>query len=525
MPSAVDLIHRHLECLKYLGGSREIPDASLPSGHRSVPSGQGIDLSIVLLPDILLDVRLENGKPISGKPFALGGRAARMACTLLHLLGEDDGTYRVQLLAKTAKVGRLILENEFDVHQLEWKFQAPFLEYILLRPGQPRCGIRSGQNQPVIATPPTAGTELTLQDLQSDLLLPIIEGARAICVTSLRTPGFADILEFLLGKIRPNQGLFLDTRRGAANLPALRQALRGPKQSSLVAGVFVRNDEESKFLEGLRLPSPAAVCEELGTPIIVYGECAKVFLPGRKDRPITAAFSATISQEGIAESFKAGTVLAWSVHATLKAHQHELCRFFLNEWPPEEDDFWEVVLEYAAALTEARQQKNAEAPQESKSAICTLEDLLVHGGPDAMRNHMPDGYPYSPAGWFSAVPQRNHYRQFHIDPASTPMVLANLAGRRRAGASGPAGRTLFCSNLPLCEEPLCTESLGGGCPIAEKGPPYAAVMVDLDGTLMDSSEQRDRGLAAAFGVLENVLAKECPDIRRLSTVLGSLGSI
>ena len=199
MAGAVDLIHRQLECLKYLAGTKEILDSSSQTGRQTAPSGQGIDLSIVLLPDILLDVRMANGKPAPEKAFALGGRAARMACTLLHLLGEDEAAYQVHLLAKTAKVGRMILENEFDLGPSEWKFGAPFLEDIVLRDGEPRCGLRSSQDQPVDATPPTEDSELKLEDLSSDALLPVIQGARAICLSSLKTPKFANILEFLLG--------------------------------------------------------------------------------------------------------------------------------------------------------------------------------------------------------------------------------------------------------------------------------------------------------------------------------------
>src|ERR1035438_1505069 len=106
VPGAVELIHRQLECLKYMAGLKEITvDSSTSPARRKVPSGHGIDVSVVLLPDILLDVRMEDDKPVPEKAFALGGRAARMACTLLHLLGEDEGTYQVHLLTKTAKVG------------------------------------------------------------------------------------------------------------------------------------------------------------------------------------------------------------------------------------------------------------------------------------------------------------------------------------------------------------------------------------------------------------------------------------
>ena len=517
MPGAVDMIHRHLECLKYLGGLREGPD------HVAVPTGQGIDLSIVLLPDLLLDVRLEQGKPAPEKAFALGGRSARMACTLLHLLGEDDGTYQVHLLAKTAKVGRLLLENELDIRPAGTNFFFPFLESIVLRDGEPRCGIRFGPDQPVVSSPQTMETELTRKDLEEPGMLTIIRGATAICLTSLKTPDFGGILRLLLKTMGPNRGLFLDTRRGADYLRGdgghgkgnnLLELLHehSHTQRSRIAGMFVRHDEESDFLEALGAGSNDAACQLLGTPIIVYGNGAKVFLPGGKSNPLTARFKATVEQEGMAESFKAGTLLAWSVYATLTAHQHshDLCASFLDEWPAGQDGYWERVLEYAAALAEAREEKR----KKEKGGPCKLEDLLHYGGPGVTEDHLPKAGPYQAEGWFAAGPPRSHRRTLSIIPAATPKVLARLAGRRRVGTTGPGpvnpGASLACPQLPLCEQQLCDESYAGGCPLTGKAPPYAAVMIDLDGTLMDSAEERDRGLTAAFAELPDHFPPEAP---------------
>ena len=84
-----------------------------------MPSGRGLEVNVVVLPDLLLDFREYNLNPSPdqvqpcGKVCAVGGRAARMACVLQHLLGDDDGTFRVHLLTRTGNLGRLLLENEF----------------------------------------------------------------------------------------------------------------------------------------------------------------------------------------------------------------------------------------------------------------------------------------------------------------------------------------------------------------------------------------------------------------------------
>jgi hypothetical protein len=101
--SVVEAIHTQLECLKYVGTIRE-----------NTPTGEGTPVSILLMPDLVFDFRAYNlrAQP-ARKVCAVGGRAARIACALLHLQDEDDATYHVHLLTETGNLGRLLLENEF----------------------------------------------------------------------------------------------------------------------------------------------------------------------------------------------------------------------------------------------------------------------------------------------------------------------------------------------------------------------------------------------------------------------------
>ncbi len=172
MPSPVDMVHRHLECLKFVGGERELP----PPAGRMVPSGQGLEVGVVLLPDLILDVREYNFK--TSKPiFAVGGRAARMASALLHLLGEDDSTFQVYLLTRTGNLGRLLLENELGIGSPRRSLSNPFLEYVLLRDGQPRCAIRKELGLSVHSSPPTRDTELLPDHLKAPEVLQIVRKA------------------------------------------------------------------------------------------------------------------------------------------------------------------------------------------------------------------------------------------------------------------------------------------------------------------------------------------------------------
>ena len=86
-------------------------------------------------------------------------------------------------------------------------------------------------------------------------------------------------------------------------------------------------------------------------------------------------------------------------------------------------------------------------------------------------------------------------------------VLAELAGRRRISTIEDRSRgknranRLACRDLALCDQLHCAD--GTRCPKLHRRGPVAAVMIDPDGTLMDSSEQRRCGLAAALAQLKD----------------------
>ena len=218
MTNAVDLIHRQLECFKYVGGSRDI------KGQSGLPSGEGMDVSLVLLPDLLLDVRYYNFHDPQGRMLAVGGRSARMACALLHLLGEDDGTFQVHLLTKTGKLGRLLLENEFDTGRNGRRFSAPFFEQILLREGEPRCAIRNNPKDAAQSSWQTRSTEITREDLEQAKMSELLHRARVICLTSMKMPDPPERPDFPGNSRVPHR-----QPKGPRARPFYRHAARAPK--------------------------------------------------------------------------------------------------------------------------------------------------------------------------------------------------------------------------------------------------------------------------------------------------------
>lgn len=493
MSNAVELVHRQLECLKYIGGRKD--------SHEKVrlPSGQGVEVGIVVLPDILIDVREFNLKKGKGM-FVVGGRAARMACALLHLLGRDDGTFQVYLLTKTGSLGRLLLKNEFCRESPLWPFPAPFLEYVLSRKGEPRCAIRKKPNMPVRSSFKSEENELSRQDLEIPEVLKLIHKVRTICLTSINTPGFNMLFDLLLSNVKSGeQGFFLDSRRSQGTfLGELMTLIRGlnPEELSKITGIFLREDEEEDFRTAAGRESIEWACRELKIPVIEYGTRTRFLWPDPSVGTITVDGCKQYAREGVAEYFKAGILLAWSLYQTVSSLEssHGTPRSCLmNEWPKSKIGCWKTILEYGAALAGAR----AGVADGDSSFKSLFHDTL----PEKSSNHLPKSTRFQPPNWLVTSPRRERNKRIDLSVAAAPSLLAQLAGRRRISAStGSDGNALYCPDLALCEQPGCT----AGCIKKEnQTEPKAAVLIDLDGTLMDSTEQRERALAEALAVLDD----------------------
>ena len=428
------MVHRQLEFMKYVGGIRGKKSDGTP-----IPSGQGLEIGIVMLPDLLLDVRRYNfntKEPV----FAVGGRAARMACALLHLLGEDDGTFQVYVLTKTGNLGRLLLENEFRIGESRRSFSNPFLEYVQLRGGQPRCAIRNTLGAAVDSSVATKRGELSESDLDEPRVRQLIQKARAICLTSLKTPHFHKLFDTLLSHA-PIHGLFVDSRMSKDPYLAMRslvQHLRKTQKQNRqyldkIAAVFLRYDQQDAFCKAAHKSSLDQVCTELQISLVTYGDGhVRLWMPNGLAPAITITSELDVKREGVSECFKAGVLLAWSVWQTvcsLEQSHPELHQRLAHEWTSgaKRDGCWTVVLQYAVDLAMTRYRTGL--------AACTLEDVITYlrksEGAQSGTNHLPD-----PAVGFD--PQRlplqiepagKPRRRLVINNDAAPSVLAELAGR------------------------------------------------------------------------------------------------
>lgn len=500
--SAVDLVHRQLEFLKYVPGCR--PGKSGPE-----PTGQGIEVDIVLMPDLLLDFRDYNVKHFNPhiKTCTVGGRAARMACVLLHLISDDDGTFNVHLLTRTGNLGRLLIENEFYDTGAK-RVLAQCLEGVSVGKSEPRCAVWYEQAGPPKSQRVLKGRELSAALCRKLGQETILRHARTVCLTAVRTPDFQQLFELVAANLTAAQaGLFLDTSR-AAGLQDLTEKLLGAvngldaERRRRICGLFLSR-ETSRRLGLKEAAALLAWSTENRLPVIQYGVGGEIRYASPVEKAVVAVPDDTVSfgTEDVSERFKAGVLLASTVHRTVAALEQQatdnrapcvaappfacedVWRKLRSEWQPNE---WTHILTYGRDL----------AAVQTSRAYCSFEDLVGSMSPRGDSDHFPscNGPPARIEPTWAQAPPRFSLKGDEGRP------LSLLAGRRRKGA-------LKQPDLARCSQPQCS-------PACRRPPkrPAAAVLIDLDGTLMDSTEQRRRGLMAALPYIDPSRSnQECVD--------------
>ena len=489
--TAIDLVHRQLEFLKYVPGWK-------PGKDGPEPTGQGIEVDIALLPDLLLDFRDYNVEHFDShiKTCTVGGRAARMACALLHLTSDDDGTFNVHLLTRTGNLGRLLLENEFYRTNAQ-RVLAQCLESVSVGMSEPRCAVWDKREGPPTPQPPMRSRELTAALCRRLGHEAIIQQARTVCLTAVGTPDFQQLFKFVTTNLTAAQaGLFLDTSR-AATRRDLTEKLLGAVNNleevckRRICGLFLSLETS----EQLDLKTPEDLSKWSANnrlPLIQYGIGNEIRYASPAGTPVVSIRHHAIpfGTEDVSERFKAGVLLASTVHRTIVAIRQQangsgspvvappfaeaaIWNKMAVEWQPNE---WEIILKYGCDL----------ATVQTSRSYCSFEDLVTSVTPGADSDHLPSGY-CSPTEitptWAAAE------SEFHLG-GDEGRPLSRLAGLRRT-------KTLRQPSLAKCTDPQCRQ----GCR-RTSGQPAAAVLIDLDGTLMDSTEQRRRGLIAALSYLD-----------------------
>lgn len=497
----VETVHAQLEYLKYVPRSgrqarQDTLDGNTAASALEVPAGEGIDISALLLPCLVLDFRKEN-LHAEGKTCAVGGRAARIACALLHLQDEDDGTYRVNLLTKTGNLGRLLLENEFYLPGDKRRARHLNLELVDVREGQPRCALIDpfAANQ-IDAKEIVPGEELSDAGLDCIHVKRAVEEAGVVCLTSVKTPHFKSLFDGLWSRLDfGTQCLFIDATRSArADLRSLLQVLITRKPgSSITLFLPFENEVEKSLLAVARKVlggtwSIQKLARKLNVEIIAYGtERGVCHVPSDGGNPTRVPCGADFALEDIPERLKAGILLAhglaaavWKMRADAeRRNDPAMVQLHEDLWRFWAGNKWEKILKYAVALATAKP---------NKESFCCLASILAPNVGDSA--HAPSCAVLEPIRDVTQRAASHPWREFKYDAARL-LDLARLAGLRRL-------RKGKCTQLALCDPvregcPTCTSRQ-----CASNGSPTAAILIDLDSTLMNSTRERARALAPAL---------------------------
>ena len=500
---AVALVHDQLETFKYIGGF--VPDKK--EKDKFVESGEGLPLSIVTLPDFVLDFhqdRLSRPDPVC----SVGGHAGHVSCILMHLLSDEDATHRVHFITRTGRLATMLLDDEFRAGVPEnssdtfKRFCEPF---VLLRDGQPRCAYLNGTS--IVPGPRHASEEIHAEEhiKNNPLALDAIRKARAIYIGSFKTPDYENILHAVCGEITDGI-LFLDTARASQKSEKqLSKMLRAVKQTVGQSGkgkaiLFVGANESHYVLQAarqvlggkeLRLED---VADHLQVGVLSYAPSSIEFYGAFDSEPrglLLGCDCPTITDADPSARFRAGVILAASAHESLdllvdtsrkrtkactQSWGDSLSSFYSQKWN-EFGSFWKGVAAYGIALASI---ENAGGRLSLQRDVLSLTSSEV---PESSSSREKSGPVLVRSERISALGSR----RLCLDETSIS-AFVELASRRRCRKSSDE---LIAKCIPAHDDHTC---------VIKKR--KVAVMVDLDGTLIDSTGQRGRAVERALATLQ-----------------------
>lgn len=333
-------------------------------------AGEGLPINICILPDFVIDfdeeiqkAKYENKKKrlIDKAVIQIGGRAARIAKDLVYLRYADDGCFNINLLCKTDNVGYALLKKQL-ITNLDKKYHPLDLSNIHI--GQKsRTTLREGQ---VVkeTTPPDKENELSLNDLEL-YGTDTIKKSTIAMITSVKTPDFKKILEYICNKDKDNKQkkIIIDTSRCEKKEDWGKFITSFNSHRDCVSVVIF--DKESingikKFInpetgQQDNIDSLSALAQkiysELNVPILILYETFYIWID--KKNKIICPLPKDINFDELpdsTESFKAGFLLSFAVQSELErwknTHKKNINIDVTSHWTIEITD----VLVYAGLI-------------------------------------------------------------------------------------------------------------------------------------------------------------------------------
>jgi FMN phosphatase YigB (HAD superfamily) len=480
------LIYSQFELLKYIGGKDKDGSAS----------GEGVPIDIVLLPDIVLDIRQYNldNSDNNQKCIAIGGRSGRVACILGHLIDIYDGSYRPHIVAKTGNLGKLLLENEF-YNKENLNDSRKLISHIVEREGEPRVTVWTDSRSIYKSRKAFTENEINTNDLQNEeFLKDTINKCRIIYFSSIKSPNFENVLNFLTNELKnKNAKIYIDCTRSEINHLINLKTIISDKNfnTNNIEGIILSSDEINTLKTCWRTFKKDLQEKHIG--LLSYSNSKIEYFDKEGELTIEIETQIDFDNEDIPERFKAGFLLASSIYETAKYISSEITSeqiIFVQQFQNIFEDFWKdnpmlKMINFGISIAMAKS---------NKLGYCDLES--VFGGQE-------DVFPSNVESLNFRTKNLTDFSK-HIDFDDTDIrKLVRLSGYRRKGIlkliENPGRIHFDCPNLKNCKY---VESQG----VNEQDAFFnTIVMIDLDGTLLDSSIARNNGLKSALKIINSEL--------------------
>ena len=507
--NVIKIVHNTFEYLRYFGQQ-----------ENNIYTGECIDISILALPGLLLDLRLDNllNREDINKVCSIGGKAARTAKILWGMVSQEDEYFVPYLITKTSPLGLLMLRNELSEIKKSKLFDAKYQDYFIINnsTAEPRCAARLTKGKYLLNSSKVNGevsilfdndkidfavfpkaynsdNELKNDDLiANNDIITLIKKSNVILLASMTIPHFKEIYNTIINNIDGGtKKLFLDMSRHIEQEKIAPLTSDLNKNKSKIGGIFIPIDNIK--LNGFKNIKEVITnnFKSYDIPIIVYGDNFKVTLFGGSRNLVTEFhFDKPINflKENVSESFKAGILLAYSGFFSInkivdKEAEENLKELIYQEWG---DDKWRIVIQYGIELAKYVQ---------DNGRIDSYFDFIKQ-------------YKFNLNGFNLSQIEGKLPASFTDDIGAKTLQLRHSDLRNLIEISRLRREDKLTNpNLTYCVEKKCNKNIL--CINNGLKNKRAAVLLDLDGTLIDSETQRKRMISIAI----NQLKEDCKDIR------------
>jgi FMN phosphatase YigB (HAD superfamily) len=352
--------------------------------------------------------------------------------------------------------------------------------------------------------------QLAPKDIQNDpVMLDILADSHAVYFASVKPASLP-----LLSTIRehaPKAGMLVDLSRAggvdgdlsaslARLLEIMQSAVGEPSGKATFEAILLPADMEANLFEAAAMAKLKgrdldALSRDLATPIILYGEpnTVKVIQPGPKPPIELSLPGLDFGMPNIQERFKAGVVLAWSaaqalsrVLDTKQYNGADAMSSPLALWGGSaKENLWHYCIGFGLAVANAEVMVG--------DGYATLATVLAQG------RAKPISRAFDPT--IAIVTKQSRWgdpRCYRL-PKDITAVAATLSDLRRLGSFTFTRPPFQCSSAEAsgAETPCGRETCWHKRHVSSK----AAILIDLDSTLLDSTRLRELALRPAMNKL------------------------